>query len=144
MAESEQSGVAVVEQLMDAFMALDLEAALDCFTDDAVVYDPHYPVPRMEGKEAIRQGFAWGIGNMEKPGFTVRHIWTDGESGAVEMDTNHVFKGGMTLEFEQVFVFETKDGKITRLQSYVPYAPGGIGGFMAKATRWSWKFKGKA
>ncbi len=144
MAKMEQAGAAVVERLMEAFMALDLEASLDCFTDDAVVYDPHYPVPRMEGIEAIRRGFAWGIGNMEKPGFTVRHFWTDGESGAVEVDTHHVFKGGMELNFDQVFVFETKDGKITRLQSYVPYPPGGLGGFMAKVTRWSWKLKGKA
>ncbi|NKQ35132.1 MAG: nuclear transport factor 2 family protein [Chloroflexi bacterium] len=144
MTEEKDPGIAVVEQLLDAFLALDLETAMDCFADDAVLYDPHYPVQRMEGKEAIRQGLAWGIGNLEKPGFTVRHVWSDGKSGAVEMDTHHVFKGGMKLNFDQVFVFETKDGKITRLQSYVPYTPGGLGGFMAKATRWSWKIKGKA
>lgn len=133
-----------IDALIEAFTNKDLEAALALFADDALVYDPHYPVPTMQGKDAIRQGFAWGLGNMEQPGFTVRHLWSDGTSGALEVDTHHVFKGGMALKFDQVFVFETRDGLITRLQSYVPYPPGGIGGLLARVTRWSWKLKGKA
>jgi ketosteroid isomerase-like protein len=135
---------AVVEKLMNAFIELDLEAAMACFADDAVLYDPHYPVQRMEGKEAIRQGLGWGIGNLEKAGFSVRHWWADENSGAVELDTDHVFKGGMNAKFDQVFVFEVSGGKITRLQSYVPYGPGGLGGLMAKATHLTWRMKGKA
>ncbi|MCB9452332.1 MAG: nuclear transport factor 2 family protein [Anaerolineaceae bacterium] len=134
----------ILDALIAAFMNKDLEASLALFADDAVVYDPHYPIPRMEGKPAIRQGFEWGLSNMEQPGFTVRHLWGDDTSGAVEVDTHHVFKGGMALKFDQVFVYETRDGLITRLQSYVPYPPGGIGGLLARITRWAWKLKGKA
>ena len=133
-----------IDVLIEAFTNKDLEAALALFADDALVYDPHYPVPTMRGKDAIRQGFAWGLGNMEQPGFTVRHLWSDGTSGALEVDTHHVFKGGMALTFDQVFIFETRDGLIIRLQSYVPYPPGGIGGLLARVTRWIWKLKGKA
>ncbi len=132
-----------LDGLINAFLKRDLEAALAYFADDAVFYDPHYPIPEMKGIAAIRQGLAWGLGNLEKPGFTIRNWWGNGESGAVELHTHHVFKGGMAVEFDQVFVFELQDGKITRLQSYVPYGPGGIGGVMAKATYLGWKLKGK-
>jgi len=37
-----------------------------------VVFDPHDPVPEVKGEEAIRQGFEWGLGNMENPGFAIR------------------------------------------------------------------------
>ena len=51
------------------------------------------------------------------------------------METHHVFKGGMKMDFDQVFVFELRDGLIARLQSYVPYTPAGIGGLLLKITR---------
>ena len=61
----------------------------------------------------------------------------------VEIDTHHVFKGGMKARFDQVFVLKISDGKIARLQTYVTYGPNGIGGFMAKATRIGWVLTGK-
>lgn len=134
----------MIDDLLQAFINKDLEGSLAFFADDALVYDPHYPVPSMKGKDAIRQGFAWGLGNMEKPGFSVRHLWSDDVSGALEVDTHHIFKGGMNVQFNQVFVYETRDGLVTRLQAYVPYSPGGIPGLLSTVTRWIWKLKGKA
>ncbi|MBZ0278178.1 MAG: nuclear transport factor 2 family protein [Anaerolineae bacterium] len=134
----------LVQDLLQVFMNKDLEASLAYFTDDAEVYDPHYPVPKMVGKAAIRQGLEWGLGNMEKPGFIIRHMWTDDTSAVVEMDTHHVFKGGMEVKFDQVFICELRDGKIAKFHAYVPYPPGGIGGLLSKVTRLIWKLKGKA
>lgn len=133
----------VLKGLIAAFEAKDLEAVIQYFADDAIFFDPHYPVPRMEGTAAIRQGMAWGQRNMEKPGFTVRHFWSDGSKGAVELDTRHVFKGGMTAKFDQVFVFELENGKLTRLQSYLPYSPSGLAGFLRQMTRLVWRLQGK-
>jgi ketosteroid isomerase-like protein len=131
------------EKTFALFGSKDIESVMACFAEDALLYDPHYPVSTMKGKKAIRQGFEWAFGSMEKPGFGIRHFWSDGECAAVELDTHHVFKGGMELKFPQVFIMEAKDGLITRLQSYVPYAPPGIGGFLAKVTRLVWKMQGK-
>ena len=131
------------ERLITAFHSLDLEAVLACFAEDATLYDPHYPVPQMNGKAAIRQGLGWGLSNLEKPGFVLRKLWSDGTSGAAEVETNHLFKGGMRMEFDQVFVFEIEDCLITRLQSYLPHPPGGIGGRLLKITRAIWKLTGK-
>jgi ketosteroid isomerase-like protein len=35
--------------------AKDLEAMMSLFADDAVVIDPHFPTPQMQGKAAIIQ-----------------------------------------------------------------------------------------
>lgn len=133
----------MIDGMLQAFMNRDLEGVLAYFADEAVIFDPHYPAPKMKGKAAIRQGLAWALGNMERPGFTVRHFWGSEASGVIETETNHVFKGGMRARFDQVFVFETRDGRITRLQAYGPYSPGGIAGLLARLTRWSWKLTGK-
>jgi hypothetical protein len=73
----------------------------------------------------------------------VRHFWSDGDKGVVEVDTHHVIRGKMETRFDQVFVFETRDGKLTRLQSYVPYGPHGLGGLIGSATRLAWRLQGK-
>ena len=132
-----------VEKVFALFAAKDLEKVMAAFADDAVVFDPHYPVPEMKGKAAIRQGFEWGLGNMEKACFAIRNFWAGENNAVVEIDTHHIFKGGMELKFPQVFVIEERDGLVTRLQSYVPYPPPGIGGFLASVVRLTWKLQGK-
>ena len=132
-----------VEQIFAAFEARDIEAVMAQFADDAIVIDPHYPIMEMKGKDAIRQGFEWALGNMEQAGFKVLKVWSDGDSGAIEMDTHHVFKGGMEMKFTQVFVIELRDGLITRLHSFGPYRPGGVSGVMLKTVGFFWRRKGK-
>jgi ketosteroid isomerase-like protein len=130
-------------KMVKTFEAKDLEGALKFFAEDAVFIDPHYPQSEMRGKAAIRQGMAWAFQTLAQPGFTPLHFWIGGDSGAAEVDTHHTLKGGMRINFRQVFVFETRDGRITRLQSFVPYGPPGIGGFVTRATRLAWKLQGK-
>jgi ketosteroid isomerase-like protein len=137
------SGKEILEGLLQAFMAKDLPKAMSYFADDAVLYDPHYPQPRMVGKDAILQGMSWGMSNLEKPGFTLRHIWLNENSGVAEVDTHHVIRGSIETKFDQVFVFETRDGKFTRLQSYVPYPPHGIAGIIGNVMRLAWRLQGK-
>lgn len=96
----------------------------------------------MKGSVAIRRGFNWALGNMEKPGFELRHFWSDGPSGAIEVDTHHVFKGGMEVRFNQVFVFEIADGKLAGLRAYPPHPPTGIAGLLVRLTGLAWRVKG--
>ena len=113
----------LIAGLLRAFERKDLDAVLGYFAEDALVYDPHYPTPTMQGKEAIRQGFGWGLDMIQQPGFAIRNAWTKDTSGVVEVDTHHVFPNGSEARFPQVFVFETRDGQVTRLQAYEPYPP---------------------
>ena len=75
--------------------------------------------------------------------FKLRHMWLDGDSGVAELDTHHLIKGGIESKFDQVFVFECRDGKFTRLQSYVPYPPHGIAGMIGNVTKVMWRLQGK-
>jgi len=115
----------IIERLLAAYQTKDQQAALDLFADDAVFFDPHYPNPHMEGKEAIDGAIGWVFANMNRLGFTIRNYFEaeGGEKAAVEVDSNHELGNGQAVQFPQVFVVETDDGKITRLQAYEPYGP---------------------
>lgn len=125
-----EPAAAVLERLFRALEARDKQAALTCFTEDARLFDPHYPTPQMNGRAEIEAGLDWGLSVMREFGFTTIHLFEgrDAVSGAVEIDTNHVLKNGQALNFPQVFVFETRDGLISRLRAYEPYGPNGLGG----------------
>ena len=111
--------------------ARDLDAMMSLFVDDAVVIDPHFPTPQMQGKAAITEGFRGAMTGMRSFGYTIVNYCESekGQSAAVETATHHVIKQGMKLNFPQVFIFEASNGYITRMQAYEPYGPHGIMGF---------------
>lgn len=123
-----------LQSLFTALEDRDHAAAVACFTDDAVFFDPHYPTPRMEGRAAIDKGLTWGLKSMEKFGFTIEKTYPgeDGTSCGVEIDTHHFLKGSKELHFPQAFFVETTDGKISALRAYEPYGPNGFMGFMLR------------
>jgi ketosteroid isomerase-like protein len=119
-------------------MSKDLKEVMSYFADDAVMIDPHYPQSVMHGRIKIERGLAWSFRNLEKPGFVIRQVWIEGDCASIEVATHHEFKGGLALHFDQVFIVETRDSKISRLQTYTPHAPSGIAGFVARITRFAW------
>lgn len=120
----------VMERMFRALEARDKATVMACFTDDAELFDPHYPRPAMKGRAEIEAGIDWGLSVMKQFGFTVERVFAgaDGRSAAFEVDTNHVLKAGQKLHFPQVFIAELRDGKVARLRAYEPYGPNGIGG----------------
>src|SRR5687767_10825942 len=101
-----------LDRLFAAFEAKDLPTVLSFFADDAIIIDPHYPTPRMVGKAAIVDGLTWAFSAIEQPGFTITNLFETqtGHHMAVEVATAHRFRGGMQVEFPQVFVVETRSG----------------------------------
>jgi ketosteroid isomerase-like protein len=122
--------------------AKDLERLMHLFADDAVVIDPHFPKPRMQGKATIRKGFREAMSGMHSFGYTIVNYFEseDGRCAAVEMATHHVLKQGMERNFPQVFIFEVADEHITRLQAYEPYGPHGVMGMFLWLARLSNRF----
>lgn len=135
----------LVEHAFAVVETMNLDAVLALLADDAVVYDPHYPSPRMAGKAAIAEGLRWGFGSMQKMGFPITNYFEDatGYKAVIEVATAHVLRTGMKLNFPQVFVIETRGGLITRLQAYEPYGPHGIPGLILNITRLIWRLSGK-
>jgi ketosteroid isomerase-like protein len=121
---------ALITRTFAAVEAKDLEAMMRLFTDDAIVIDPHFPRPQMHGKAVITKGFREAIDGMQSFGYTIVNYFEseDEQRAAVETATHHVIKGGMKRNFPQVFIFETAEGRITRMQAYEPYGPHGIVG----------------
>ena len=135
----------VMEKTFAALERRDRAAALACFAPDAVLFDPHYPQPKMQGIAEIAEGIDWGLSVMKRFGFTIERFFAseDGLSGAVEVDTNHTLNVGGDLRFPQVFIVETRDGLITALRAYEPYGPNGIGGFFLGFERLKRRLSGK-
>ena len=132
----------ILALLFERMMAKDIPGMLALFSDDACLFDPHYPVPTMEGKAEIERGIQWALGVIVKPGFSVTRVWSEKGVGIVEVATDHLFGGGQSIQFDQVFRFEIKDEKIVRLVAFTPHGPPGIGGWMAWLTGLWWKLKG--
>jgi ketosteroid isomerase-like protein len=130
-----------VEQLVRSVFrcieAKDLSHLMDLFADDAVLIDPHFPDPRLVGREAIAEALAGAFVGMEAFGYTIdRYFETrDGTSAAVETSTHHVVRKGMKLDFPQTFVFDVKDGRVSRMQAYEPYGPHGLLGMFLSVGR---------
>jgi ketosteroid isomerase-like protein len=132
------------ESLLNLMMERNLEGMLDMIHEEAVLTDPHYPIERMAGKAAITRGLTWGLATLVKPGFKVRRFYEAENGGTVEVATHHVLKGGMEVKFDQVFVFEVRDGKFIRIQAFVPYRQPGIGGWIPRITGFFWRLRGLA
>jgi ketosteroid isomerase-like protein len=133
----------LVDELLEAITAINMDAALALFAEDGHLLDPHYPLQHMKGKAEIRDGLSWGFKSMKSFGFTIEKFFPgeDGQSAAIETACSHVLSTGKKLNFPQAFIFEFKDGLITRLQAYEPYPPGGIVGLFLGANRLIKKIK---
>jgi ketosteroid isomerase-like protein len=133
----------LVKDSFQAVEAKDIEAVLNCFTDDAQLIDPHYPKVQMKGKEEIRAGLTWGFKGLKKLGFTIEKYFEseDGKSVAIEVATAHVLPNGKPLNFPQVFMIDIEEGKISRMQSYVPYGSHGMLKIILGVARLSKKFR---
>jgi ketosteroid isomerase-like protein len=132
----------LVRRNFTTLQAKDLETLMQLFAEDAVVIDPHFPTPRMQGKATIRKGFGEAMSGMRSFGNTIVNYFEseNGQGAAVETATHHVLKQGMERNFPQVFIFEVADEHITRLQAYEPYGPHGIIGVFLWVARLANRF----
>lgn len=121
----------LIDANLRALEARDLEATLATWTPDIVLYDPHYPTPNMIGKEEAAKGITWALSQIASFGFTIdRYFYSaDGTGAAVETRSHHVMRVGKTLDFNQVFTYEFRDGLISKQTAYEPYGPNGVTGF---------------
>ncbi len=117
--------------------AKDLDTMMSLFADDAVLIDPHFPKPQMQGKAVITEAFREAMSGMRSFGYTIVNYCEseNGQCAAVETATHHVLKPGMKRNFPQTFIFEVVDGHICRLQAYEPYGPHGIMGMFLSVSR---------
>lgn len=128
------------ELITDFFKAVEaknLELVLAYYCDDAELIDPHYPKIHMRGKEEIREGTTWGFSGVKSFSFTPINYFEneDGTKASIEYATKIELPNGKKLSYPQVFIIETKEGKISRCQAYEAYGPHGMHKIMLIVTR---------
>ena len=104
-----------VLELIDACNRIDMDAIIDCFTDDAVYHN--IPMAKVQGKAAIRETLATIIGDSEAVQWDMLNIADDG--GVVLTERVDKFKiNGVWAEIPVMGVFEVSDGKIAAWRDY--------------------------
>ena len=104
-----------VLELIDACNRIDMDAIIDCFTDDAVYHN--IPMAKVQGKAAIRETLATIMGDSEAVQWDMLNIADDG--GVVLTERVDKFKiNGVWAEIPVMGVFEVSDGKIAAWRDY--------------------------
>ena len=100
-----------------ATRAMDADAWVATFADDAVSYDPAAPPAR--GHEALRQFFLGIAGAFSRVGLTEDNVFIVGREAAVKWTGRGVGKNGREVIFEGIDIFEINDaGKIQTIRAY--------------------------
>ena len=104
-----------VMELIDACNRIDLDAIIDCFTDDAVYHN--IPMAKVQGKAAIRETLATIMGDSEAVQWDMLNIADEG--GVVLTERVDKFKiNGVWAEIPVMGVFEVSDGKVAAWRDY--------------------------
>lgn len=101
-----------------ALRAMDQQAWVDTFAENAVSYDP-VGAPPIEGHQKLGEFFQSITAAFKKVGLTENDVFVAGNSAAVRWTGRGVSLQGRKVHFEGIDVFEVnEDGKIQSLKAY--------------------------
>jgi steroid delta-isomerase-like uncharacterized protein len=115
--------VETMKQVLDAFNRHDLDAIMEFFSDDCSFDMPRGPEPwgqRFIGKAQVREGLAArfkGIPDVHY-GEDLHWISADGNRGVSEWTLTGTTTSGVKLKVRGCDLWEFRNGKITRKDSY--------------------------
>ena len=105
----------LVRRFCTAWQTLDVDAIVECFTDDAVWHN--IPMEPLRGKDAIRAAIAGFTGGSSGVEFRLENIAAAGN--VVLTERVDVFEvQGKRIEFPVMGAFEVDDGRITAWRDY--------------------------
>ncbi|MEH6569095.1 MAG: limonene-1,2-epoxide hydrolase family protein [Halioglobus sp.] len=116
------SNADITTGFINAWCALDLDAIMDYFTEDAIYTNIPMGPPNV-GKAAIRAFIEGFIGSAESIEFIVHHQ-VEGTDGVVMNErTDKLTMGGKVIELPVMGVYEFVDGKISAWRDYFDMGP---------------------
>lgn len=108
----------VVRAYFAALRAMDQQAWVNTFAEDAVSYDP-VGGPKMEGHQELAAFFQSITGAFKDVGLTEDQIFIAGNSAAVKWTGRGVSKQGNKVHFEGIDIIDVNEaGKIQTLHAY--------------------------
>jgi steroid Delta-isomerase len=114
---------ATLSRFYAAICALDVEAWLSTFTEDAESQDP-VGTPAMRGHAALRSFFNGLAGLIQAIDMRAERTYINGDSAAVKWRGEGRGKNGGTFSFEGIEVFEfDAEGRIRTVRAYWDPAP---------------------
>jgi steroid delta-isomerase-like uncharacterized protein len=111
----------ILERLLAAFNRHDVEGILAFFTDDCVFEMPRGPDPwgrRLEGKAQVREGIEARFAGIPDIHYGEDRHWVLGDRGVSEWTITGTDTSGQRVEVRGCDLFEFRDGKIARKDSY--------------------------
>ena len=121
METKEARNLAAIERLSAGFAQHDVDAILDCFTDDGIFDITEGPDPwgeRFQGKIAIRTALETLFKVLPDVQFTDGVSYVAGDRGTSEWTCVGTTPRGRALRVRGCDLFEFRDGLITRKDSY--------------------------
>ena len=107
-----------VREYFAAIRAMDRQAWVDTFAENAVSYDP-VGAPPIKGHQALGSFFDSVTGGFKEVGLSEEEIFVAGNGAAVKWRGRGVSKGGRDVRFEGIDVFTINEaGKIETLHAY--------------------------
>jgi steroid delta-isomerase-like uncharacterized protein len=110
-----------LEQFLAAFNAHDVDAIMEFFTEDCVFETPRGPDPwgrRLTGKAEVRTGIEARFAGIPDIHYDEDRHWICGDRGVSEWRITGTDTSGSRVEVRGCDLFELRDGKITRKDSY--------------------------
>jgi ketosteroid isomerase-like protein len=121
MTPTETRNLAVMDRLSDGFARHDVDAILDCFTEDGIFDVTQGPDPwgeRFQGKTAIRKALESLFAGIPDVQFVDATRWAAGDRGVSEWTCVGTTAKGRALRVRGCDLFEFRDGLVARKDSY--------------------------
>jgi steroid delta-isomerase len=107
-----------VKNYFAAIRAMDQQAWVDTFAEDAVTYDPVGALPT-RGHDKLAEFFQTITAAFKQVGLTEDDVFVAANSAAVKWTGRGISKQGKKVHFEGIDVFEVNEqGKIQTLHAY--------------------------
>jgi len=111
----------MLQAFLEAFNAHDVDTIMSFFTDDCVFDMPRGPGPggrRLVGKEQVREGIQSRFDGIPDIRYGDDRHWVSGDRGVSEWTIRGTQRNGEPIEVRGCDLFEFRDGKISRKDSY--------------------------
>ena len=118
---SAKLAVSVLQDVLDAFNAHDVDLIMSFFADDCVMDMPRGPGPggrRLVGKEEVREGIRSRFDGIPDVHYGDDRHWLSGDRGVSEWTIRGTQPTGERIEVRGCDLFEFVDGKISRKDSF--------------------------
>jgi ketosteroid isomerase-like protein len=118
---SAKVAVPVLQDVLDAFNAHDVDRIMSFFADDCVMDMPRGPGPggrRLVGKDEVRDGIRSRFDGIPDVHYGDDSHWLCGDRGVSEWTLRGTQRTGERVEVRGCDLLEFADGKITRKDSY--------------------------